>query len=208
MSNCSLVLSIHFKLKFASAITASNSRKILNKTKLHWNINTVEIRKSDHLWDWLKVVPFWNRSDLWNQPIMNGEILVSLFIDMSCYVLISRSIIKLMYWIWRHDIIKKHTIKKNIIHNYIYFCQNSVTESRSAVNNPMTPKVPYYDCQYCLILLLYKTQRNSLASIFLFDFEVTFIYLLYFKICWFQIVLNLFQRDIYLESCIDKYDTN
>ena len=58
-----------------------------------------ETRKSDHLWDWPKVVPFWNRSDLWNQPIMNGEILVSL---------ISRSIIKLiMYWLWRHDIIIK-----------------------------------------------------------------------------------------------------
>ena len=43
---------------------------------------TVETRKTDHLWDWLKVVPFWNRFDLWNQPIMNGEIgpLVSLFI--------------------------------------------------------------------------------------------------------------------------------
>ena len=77
----------------------------------------METRKSDHLWYWLKVFIFWNRSDLWNQPIKNGEILVSLFIDMPCYVLISRSINKLMYWIWHHDIIKKNTQLKKVVLN-------------------------------------------------------------------------------------------
>ena len=84
-----------------------NSREIIlyliNKT-------IVEIQKSAHPWDWLKVVPFQSR---WNQP-------VSLFIDMPCcYVLISRSIIKLMYWIWPDDIIKKtiNNFKKTVLLN-------------------------------------------------------------------------------------------
>ena len=57
----------------------------------------------------------------------------------------------------------------------------------------MTRKVPYYDCQYCLILLLYKGQRNSLVAIFKIDFEVTFIPLSYYHICQY--------------SSIDKYDS-
>ena len=43
---------------------------------------------------------------------------------------------------------------------------------------------------------------------FQIDFEVLFIHVSYFEICWLQIVSNLFWSDIYLESCIDKYDIN
>ena len=81
------------------------------------------------------------------------------------------AIIKIMYWIWHHDIIKKtHTIKKpvlnaykniygkNIIHTFISV-KSLQTENRSAVNNPITPKVPYYDCQYCLICFNKKTAK-------------------------------------------------
>ena len=59
-----------------------------DKGSFHHLYITVETRKSDHPWDWLKVVPFWRRSDLWNQTILNGKILVSLFIVMPWYVLI------------------------------------------------------------------------------------------------------------------------
>ena len=35
------------------------------------------------------------------------------------------------------------------------------TENRSAVNNPMTPKVPCYDRQYCLICFNIKDSEIS-----------------------------------------------
>ena len=56
----------------------------------------------------------------------------------------------------------------------------------------LTPKVPYYDCQYCLICFIIKDSEIRWLQICLIDFEVTFIYLSYFEICWLQIVLNLF----------------
>ena len=67
-----------------------------------------------------------------------------------------------------------------------------INEYLSAVNNPMTSKVPYYDCQYCLICFNMKDSEIRQLPIFLVDFEVIFIYLSYFEIGWLQIVLNLF----------------
>ena len=58
---------------------------------------------------------------------------------------------------------------------------------------------------YCFNI---KHSEIRWLQIFLIDFEVTFIHLSYFEICWLLIVLNLFWSDIYLESCIDKYDIN
>ena len=106
---------------FSDMTVQINVPRFCTRSICGWNLfqplglldyNTVETRKSDHLWDWLKVVPFWNRSDLWNQPIMNGEILDSLFIDIPCYVLIRRS-----YWIWREDILKNNTQLKKVVLN-------------------------------------------------------------------------------------------
>ena len=59
-----------------------------------------------------RIGPICETSQFWME-----RILVSLLIDFPCCVLISRSIIKLMYWIWRHDIIKK-THKKVVLNAY------------------------------------------------------------------------------------------